>query len=85
MNIAIIGYGRMGHEIESVAVDRGHLIKVIIDQDNISDLNETGMNGIDVAVEFTTPDSAFDNISRASESGTRNPDRGGLPDLPRSE
>jgi len=64
MNIAIIGYGRMGHEIESVAVDRGHLIKVIIDQDNISDLNETGMNGIDVAVEFTTPDSAFGNISK---------------------
>jgi 4-hydroxy-tetrahydrodipicolinate reductase len=64
MNIAIIGYGRMGHEIESVAVDRGHIIKVIIDQDNISDLNETGMNGIDVAVEFTTPDSAFGNISK---------------------
>ncbi len=54
----------MGHEIESVAVDRGHLIKLIIDQDNISDLNETLMNGIDVAVEFTTPDSAFGNISK---------------------
>lgn len=64
MNIAIIGYGRMGHEIESVAADRGHLIKIIIDQDNISDLNEAGMKGIDVAIEFTTPDSAFGNISK---------------------
>jgi 4-hydroxy-tetrahydrodipicolinate reductase len=62
MNIAIIGYGRMGHEIESVAVSRGHIIKLIIDQDNISDLNEFSMRGANVAIEFTTPETAFDNI-----------------------
>jgi 4-hydroxy-tetrahydrodipicolinate reductase len=64
MNIALIGYGRMGHEIESIAIKRGHLIKLVIDQDNTSDINESNFKGIDVAVEFSTPDSAFDNISK---------------------
>jgi 4-hydroxy-tetrahydrodipicolinate reductase len=62
MNIAIIGYGRMGHEIESAAVSRGHVIRLIIDQDNISDLNEFRMKGTNVAIEFTTPETAFENI-----------------------
>ncbi len=62
MNIALIGYGRMGHEIESVALSRGHSVKLIIDQDNLADLNETSMKGIDAAIEFTMPDSAFGNI-----------------------
>lgn len=62
MNIALIGYGRMGHEIESIAVNRGHIIKLIIDQDNLSDMNETKMKDVDVAIEFTSPDSAYNNI-----------------------
>jgi 4-hydroxy-tetrahydrodipicolinate reductase len=64
MNIALIGYGRMGHEIESIAVSRGHAIKVIIDQDNTKDLNETVFKGVDVAIEFTSPDAAFENIAK---------------------
>jgi 4-hydroxy-tetrahydrodipicolinate reductase len=64
MNIALIGYGRMGHEIESAAVSRGHIIKLIIDKDNISDLNESNTGEIDVAIEFTTPETAFDNVSK---------------------
>ena len=40
MNIALIGYGRMGHEIEAIAIKRGHVIKLIVDQDNENDLNE---------------------------------------------
>lgn len=62
MNIAIIGYGRMGHEIESVAVSRGHVIRLIIDQDNVSDLNEFSLKGVNVAIEFTTPETAFHNV-----------------------
>jgi len=62
MNIALIGYGRMGHEIESIAVKRGHVVKLIVDQDNISDLNETKLKGIDVAIEFSSPESAFNNV-----------------------
>lgn len=64
MNIALIGYGRMGHEIESVAVKRGHLIKLIVDQDNEDDLTEVNLKGIDVAIEFSSPAAAFNNISK---------------------
>lgn len=67
MNIALIGYGRMGHEIETIAVKRGHVIKLIVDQDNISDLNETKLKGIDVAIEFSSPDSALTNIIKCLE------------------
>ncbi len=62
MNIALIGYGRMGHEIETIAVKRGHNIKLIIDENNTSALNETNLKGIDVAIEFSSPDAAFNNI-----------------------
>ena len=67
MNIALIGYGRMGHEIESVALSRGHKIGLIIDVDNKSDLNAPGLAGTDVVIEFSTPGSAFENISRCLE------------------
>jgi 4-hydroxy-tetrahydrodipicolinate reductase len=63
MNIALIGYGRMGHEIEEIAVSRGHEIKLIIDKDNTDDLNERNLKEIDVAIEFSSPDTAFKNIS----------------------
>ena len=63
MNIALIGYGRMGHEIESIAVKRGHTIGLIIDVDNMYDLTSEKLKGIDVAIEFTTPASAFDNVT----------------------
>jgi 4-hydroxy-tetrahydrodipicolinate reductase len=62
MNIALIGYGRMGHEIEAIAIKRGHNIKLIIDQDNESELNKSNLKGIDVAIEFSFPSAAFNNI-----------------------
>jgi len=64
MNIALVGYGRMGHEIESAAISRGHIIKLIVDKDNLSDLNEANTKGIDVVIEFTTPETAFENIQK---------------------
>jgi 4-hydroxy-tetrahydrodipicolinate reductase len=64
MNIAIIGYGRMGHEIESIAVKRGHLVKLIVDQVNEDDLNSNNLKGIDVAIEFSSPSAAFSNICK---------------------
>jgi 4-hydroxy-tetrahydrodipicolinate reductase len=67
MNIALIGYGRMGHEIETIAVKRGHVIKLIVDQDNMNDLNEANLRGIDVAIEFSTPSAAFNNIIKCLE------------------
>lgn len=62
MNIAIIGYGRMGKEIETIAVLRGHKIKLIVDIENTGDLNKENLKGIDVAIEFSTPGSAFKNV-----------------------
>jgi 4-hydroxy-tetrahydrodipicolinate reductase len=62
MNIALIGYGRMGHEIESIALKRGHTIKLIVDKDNENDLNNSNLSHIDVAIEFSFPDAAFNNI-----------------------
>jgi 4-hydroxy-tetrahydrodipicolinate reductase len=67
MNLALVGYGRMGHEIESVAIERGHTIKQIIDIGNSDDLNPVNFKEIDVAIEFSTPDSAFENIVRCLE------------------
>lgn len=67
MNIALIGYGRMGHEIEALARRRGHAVKLIIDIDNKGDFTRENFSGIDVAIEFTSPDSAFANISKCLE------------------
>ena len=62
MKIAIIGYGKMGHAIAATARERGHDIDLIIDADNAADLNTENLANIDVAIEFSSPDSAFDNI-----------------------
>jgi len=67
MNIALIGYGRMGHEIEVIAVKRGHVIKFIADLENIDKLNKASLEEVDVAIEFSSPDSAFGNIVRCLE------------------
>lgn len=69
MNIALIGYGRMGHEIETIALKRGHYIKLIIDQDNTEDLNASKMKGVDVAIEFSSPDVALGNILKCLALG----------------
>ncbi len=63
MNIALIGYGRMGHEIEEIAKKRGHSIKLIVDIDNSDDLNPEKLKGVDVAIEFSQPEAAFENVS----------------------
>lgn len=68
MNIALIGYGRMGHEIEAIAIRRGHVIKLIIDLDNSADLNTENLKGVDVVIEFSTPEAAFGNISKCLSS-----------------
>ena len=64
MRIAIIGYGKMGHMIEDVARSRGHEIVARIDVGDAFDLKDA-----DVAIEFTTPATAKDNILRAWAQG----------------
>jgi 4-hydroxy-tetrahydrodipicolinate reductase len=68
MNIALIGYGRMGHAIEEIAKKRGHLIPLIIDIGNSEDLTADKLHNIDVAIEFSFPEAAFGNISRCLEN-----------------
>ena len=70
MNIALIGYGRMGKEIEDVALKRGHSISLIIDLHNTEDLNPAKLKQADIAIEFSSPESAFDNISKCLRMGT---------------
>lgn len=69
MNIAIIGYGRMGQTIEGIAKERGHHISVVIDVDNQGEIHLLRDRNIDVAIEFTQPGSAFKNITALLEQG----------------
>ncbi len=70
MKAAIIGYGKMGREIERILIERGHSVELIIDEANSADLNEQNLKGVDVALEFTTPATAYNNIRRCIESAT---------------
>ena len=68
MNIAIIGYGKMGKEIEKVAREKGHQIPLIIDIHNQEDLNKKNLEKVDVAIEFTTPQSVIQNLYQCFEA-----------------
>lgn len=61
MNILLVGYGKMGKTIERVALERGHEIAGKIDIDNASDLDKLDA---DVAIEFSHPDGAFQNVRK---------------------
>lgn len=65
MKIALIGYGKMGHMIEKVALKRGHEIVCIIDVDNQEDFDSEAFRSADVAIEFTSPGTAYQNVKKA--------------------
>ncbi len=69
MKIALIGYGKMGKAIEEVALAKGHEIVLKVSIDNLEDNTLENIRKADVAIEFTGPDSAFDNILRCMEAG----------------
>ena len=69
MKAAIIGYGKMGREIERILTERGHEAALIIDTDNAHELDAAHLAGIDVALEFTTPETAYRNIRTCIECG----------------
>jgi 4-hydroxy-tetrahydrodipicolinate reductase len=62
MNIALIGYGKMGKAIEAIALQKGHDVILKIDVDNVAELTNENLKRCDVAIEFTTPDTAVKNI-----------------------
>jgi 4-hydroxy-tetrahydrodipicolinate reductase len=67
MNIALIGYGKMGKEIEQILLERGHTISLRSTRSN--PFKKEDLAGTDVAIEFTEPHSAVDNILRCFEAG----------------
>ncbi|UEG48639.1 4-hydroxy-tetrahydrodipicolinate reductase [Ferruginibacter lapsinanis] len=70
MNIALIGYGKMGKAIEEIALQRGHTIALKIDIDTAAEFTKTNLNKCDVAIEFTGPHSAVQNILTCIDAGT---------------
>lgn len=69
MKIALIGYGKMGHIIEKIALSRGNEITCRIDKDNQEDFDSEAFASSDVAIEFTTPATARQNVLRCIEKG----------------
>jgi 4-hydroxy-tetrahydrodipicolinate reductase len=69
MKIAIIGYGKMGKMIEAIARERGHAIGSIIDLGDEGLLTPENLGQHDVAIEFTSPSSAFDHVSKCMDAG----------------
>ena len=69
MKIALIGYGKMGHMIEQVALLRGHEIVCTIDINEENKFASEAFRSADVAIEFTTPQTAETNVRRAWEQG----------------
>jgi 4-hydroxy-tetrahydrodipicolinate reductase len=71
MKLALIGYGKMGKEIEIVALSRGHQIVSIIDIDNQEEFESEAFRSADVAIEFTNPTVAYDNYIKTFEAGIK--------------
>jgi len=69
MKIALIGYGKMGMAIEEIALQRGHQIVLKTNIDNLQDNSIKNIQGADVAIEFTGPESAFDNVTKCFDAG----------------
>ena len=67
MKIALIGYGKMGKAIEEIALQKGHQIVLKIDISNLNDFNKENLSKADVAIEFTSPHTAFANIKKCLE------------------
>jgi 4-hydroxy-tetrahydrodipicolinate reductase len=71
MKIALIGYGKMGKEIEKKAIERGHKILFKFDVENASDFTVENLKKADVAIEFTQPESAYANFMKCFEAGVK--------------
>lgn len=71
MKIALIGYGKMGHEIERIALSRGHQIVCKIDIDNPQDIDSAEFRRADVAIEFTAPTQAYGNVLSCFRNGVK--------------
>jgi 4-hydroxy-tetrahydrodipicolinate reductase len=69
MKIALIGYGKMGKAIEEIACSKGHEIVLAIGIDNLHEFTKEAIQKADVCIEFSAPESAFDNVRKCLTSG----------------
>ncbi len=69
MKIALIGYGKMGRAIERIALAKGYDVPLVFDETNLKDFTVENLKTVDVAIEFSTPQSAVDNIVKCFEAG----------------
>ncbi|MEO6287725.1 MAG: 4-hydroxy-tetrahydrodipicolinate reductase [Dyadobacter sp.] len=69
MRILLLGYGKMGKTIEQIALDRGHSVVGKIDVQNRADMDQLKSADVDVAIEFSSPEAAYDNITYCLKKG----------------
>ncbi len=69
MKIALIGYGKMGKAIEEIALQKGHEIVLRVGIENLEDFTTENVKKADIAIEFTSPESAKENIIKCLEAG----------------
>jgi 4-hydroxy-tetrahydrodipicolinate reductase len=69
MKIALVGYGKMGKEIEQISLQRAHEIVLVIDRDNGDEFSIENIQKADVVIEFSTPLTALGNYKRCMEAG----------------
>lgn len=69
MRIALIGYGKMGQLIEEIALEKGHTITLRITEENITDFTAANLADTDVAIEFTAPHAAYENVKKCIDFG----------------
>lgn len=62
MNILLLGYGKMGKVIEQIALSRGHQIVGKIDVNNRHELTTFSRENVDVVIEFSAPEAAYENL-----------------------
>lgn len=68
MKIAIFGYGKMGQLIEQHAIERGHDVVLIIDEENRNEIEIKDLQEADIAIDFSTPNSILANIATCFEA-----------------
>ena len=72
MNLALIGYGKMGRLIEELATARGHRVAFKVDIDENRDgqaLTERNLRNVDVAIDFTMPEAVLRNVEQVTVLG----------------
>jgi 4-hydroxy-tetrahydrodipicolinate reductase len=69
MKVAIIGYGKMGKPIESVLEEQGEEVVLRIDHNNLDEFTCENLSKADVAIEFSRPESGFENITKCLKCG----------------